>query len=392
MKALGLIVEYNPFHNGHKLHLEKSKEISKADLAIAVMSGNFLQRGEPAILDKFKRAEIALLNGVDLIIELPSFYSTQSAEIFAKGAVSILNDIGIDELIFGSESGDIGELEFMADLQLERKDELDEIINFEIKKGISYPNAFNIAVEKLTGKKDVLSPNNILGIEYIKAIKKIKSKIEYKTIKREKAGYYTGDLEDDIASASVIRKEILSGNIGNIKNVVSKKTYDYIVEEKELIADFKDYYEIIRYKIIDSKERLLEIQDMEEGFENRLYENAIKHKDFLEFYNAVISKRFTNSRLNRILNHILISLTKEITEDALESVPYIRVLAFNSNGQKFLNKIKKNENIELISDTKYIKKKLSERAYKYFDYELKTSYIYGLAKFYNERKVPIIMR
>lgn len=392
MKAVGLIVEYNPFHNGHKLHLEKAKDLVGADLSIAVMSGNYLQRGEPAIIDKFKRAELALLNGVDLIVELPSFYSSQSAEIFALGSVMILNQMDVGEIVFGSESGDIGDLNDLVKLQLDKKDELDKIIKENIKTGISYPNAFSIAIEQVSGKKDILSPNNILAIEYIKAGLKVNKEIKMNTIKREKSGYYTGDLNSDIASATMIRKEIIKNNIENIENVVSNETYNYILNEKENISDFKDFYNLIRYKILDSKENLNEIQDLENGFENRLYENAIKYDKFDDFYSNTLTKRFTQARLNRILTHILLDLKKSITEDVKKSNPYLRVLAFNKKGQKYLSKIKKKDGIELISDTRYIKKKLSERAYFYFNYELKASYIYGIPKGYRERKVPVILK
>ncbi|MGL5963958.1 MAG: nucleotidyltransferase family protein, partial [Fusobacteriaceae bacterium] len=174
MKAVGVVVEYNPFHNGHKYHLEKAKEATEADIVIAVMSGDFTQRGEVACIDRFKRAEMALLNGVDLIAELPIFYSSQSAEIFAKGAMNILSELGVDFVVFGSESGEIENIEKIA--ELEESDEFKSYLELYMKKGDSYPTSYSNALKDL-GFNQSIKSNDILGIEYVKSEKSLKKRI-----------------------------------------------------------------------------------------------------------------------------------------------------------------------------------------------------------------------
>ena len=235
MKAVGLIVEYNPFHNGHKYHIDKAREITGAEVVIAVMSGNFLQRGEPAIFNKWIRAESAIMNGVDLVVELPVLYSSQSAEIFAIGAVSILNSLKVSEIVFGAESENIEIIKNIAEAEKsdEKKAEIDEVIRKEMKLGQSYPNAFAKAIKEVFGYEEILTPNNILGLEYLRAINRIKSEIKPSAIKRNSAGFHSTDVTGEIASATAIRKKIFEGNFEEVFKTIPNSSENIIKQEIE---------------------------------------------------------------------------------------------------------------------------------------------------------------
>ncbi|OQY07148.1 MAG: hypothetical protein B6I28_05810, partial [Fusobacteriia bacterium 4572_132] len=306
MKAVGLIVEYNPFHNGHKYHLEKAKLKSKADITIAVMSSNFIQRGEPSFLDKWVRTEMAIENGIDIVVELPVFYSNQSAEIFSLGAVGILNKLKVESIVFGSETGKVELLEKVAKLQVEKKSELDERIQKSMGSGESYPNAMAKAVKEILNIENIFTPNNILGIEYVKAILKLESKIKPKTIKREKTDYHSQTIKGEIASATSIRNAIIKGEFEDIKKVVPIETYKILQREakKDNFVFWDNFYEILKYKIITEYDKLKNIQDMEIGFENRLYKAVLEADNFNDFFEKIMTKRYTRSRVKRILSHI----------------------------------------------------------------------------------------
>ncbi|MGL4898214.1 MAG: nucleotidyltransferase, partial [Cetobacterium sp.] len=334
-KSVGIVVEYNPFHNGHKYHCLKAKE--HGDIVVAVMSGDYVQRGEPAFIDRWTRAELALKNGVDIVVELPIFYSTQSAEIFARGAIGILNLMNIEKLVFGSETGDVKKLIERGDL--EEQEEFKVELKKQLKEGHSYPTAYSNTL-KILDKIDELDSNDILGVEYIKALKFWKSKIEPIAIKREKSGYYSEEIKDGIASATGIRKKIQSGE--EIKDVVPTTTYEILKEslEKNSFAKLQDFYPLIRHRILLEKEKLERIQDIEQGYENRIYEAAFSCKEFESFFEKIKSKRYTQGRVQRILIHILLGIEKEQIERVKEKIPYIRVLGFTKEGQNYLKKLK----------------------------------------------------
>jgi predicted nucleotidyltransferase len=372
MNATGLIVEYNPFHNGHLYHLKKVMEIDRDSVKIAVMSGDFVQRGEPAIIDKDIRAKIAIENGIDIVVELPVFYSCQSAEIFAMGAVGILNELRCKNLIFGSESNDIEKLKQFL--------ELDETAEFKIKikealnSGNSYPSAYNMALNM----EFKLESNDILGLEYIRAIKNLKSDIIPVTIKREKTFYYEDKIIDNFASGTKIRSLIKHKE--EIDKVVPEKGYNDL---KEIIKENKipylaDYYDLIRYQIINNYTKLKYIQDVEIGFENRLYEMALKYDKFSDFFSNIISKRIPIGRAQRILIHTLIDLTKKITDIVKNNVPYAKIIDYNKKGQAYLNFIKKFKNKKIISTYKNITKNFSEQEIEMIEFNRKANIIYKL--------------
>lgn len=396
MKSVGLVVEYNPFHNGHKYHADKAKELSGADVAIAVMSGNFLQRGEPAIFNKWIRTETALLNGIDIVVELPVLYSAQSAEIFATGAVSILNSLKVNEIVFGSENGNIDLLKEIvtAEKSEKKKAEMDELIKNEMKLGQSYPNAFSKAIKEILGYEEVLTPNNILGLEYLRALSRLKSDIKASTIKRNISEFYSDETTGEIASATAIRKKIFEGNFDEILKTVPLNCCEML--RKEIIdgkcAKIEDYYNILKYSVLSQPEKLKYIQDVEPGFDIRIYKGMLKSRNFEEFFEEIITKRYTISRVYRILSHILLDIDTETTDKAKKNMPpYCRILGINSKGREYIRKIKKELEIFLISNVKNIDEKLSKHGSIMFEFDTRADEIYKILNYYQERKMPIVV-
>lgn len=385
-KPVGIVVEYNPFHNGHRYHCLKAKEYG--DVVVAVMSGDFVQRGEPALIDRWSRAELALKNGVDIVVELPIFYSTQSAEIFAKGAVGILNSMKVKKIVFGSESGDTEKL--LKRAKLEEEEEFKQELKKQLKEGFSYPTSYSNTLKYLKQEEEIES-NDILGVEYIKALKFWKSKIEPIAIKREKSGYYSEGIEDGISSATGIRKKLQLGE--EIREVVPLTTYEILKEalKENKFAKLEDFYELIRYKILLEKDRLELIQDIEQGYENKIYEAALSSKNFQDFFEKIKSKRYTLGRIQRILIHILLGVKKEETKKVKEKIPYIRVLGFTKVGQEYLKELKEND-VEILTSLKNIQKNLDKESLKYLEHNEIASKIYSIINPYKERKIPIIIK
>lgn len=339
MKILGLIVEYNPFHQGHLLHINEAKKIVNPDITIAIMSGNFVQRGEPAISDKWTRSQIAINNGIDLVIELPFVYSVQSADYFARGAIDILNKIGVTDIVFGSETANI---ELFKDIAYAIKSN-SENYNLLIKKyldlGLRYPDACNKALSSLLNKT-ITMPNDLLGLSYVKEVINHDYKINLHCIKRTN-DFHSLKIEN-ISSASAIRNALK-----NKIDIVSQLC-DY-----ELYHEFyflEDFFSILRYKIlISSKEQLQKIHLVDEGIENLLKEKILLVNNMNEFITTLTSKRYTRSRIQRMLIHILMNNNKSIIKIAMD-IDYIRILKMNDSGQKYLNRIKKSCDYKLISN------------------------------------------
>jgi predicted nucleotidyltransferase len=360
VKAVGVIVEHNPFHNGHLYHLQQSKKQTKANVIIAVMSGYFLQRGEPALISKWNRTEMALKGGADIVIELPYAFSTQKAEIFAHGAVSILNNLFVDELCFGSEAGSIDSFQHTINF-LEKHDTLyNSKIKTFIKQGYSYPKAVSLAFQALNPSTNVLDlsqPNNILGFHYLKAIKNQKSPMKAKTIKRIHAHYHEKELTDgSIASATSIRKVLLENKtLHAINPFVPKSTYSilntYFNEHKQF-QHWEHYFSFLKYKLLTgTSKEFKEIYEIEEGIENRMIEAVKTADNFYNFMEKLKTKRYTWTRLQRMCTHILTNAKKEEMQMALETkkAPYLRLLGMSQNGQHYLNKVKKQIALPVIS-------------------------------------------
>ncbi|MDO5789394.1 MAG: nucleotidyltransferase [Fusobacterium sp.] len=386
MKATGIVVEYNPFHNGHKYHLQKTKELNPNNIIIAVMSGDFVQRGEPSIIDRWTKTKMALANGVDLVIELPVFYSSQSAEIFAKGAVGILEELKCESMVFGSESGKIDELKRISTLQ--ESEEFKIKLKERLKNGDSYPTAHSSTMKEILGESE-LNSNDILGLEYIKAIRYWKSSIIPMTLKREKVGYHDTNIVGDFASATKIREHLKKNE--EISSIVTQESFNTLKEYSNFTY-MENFYPFIRYELIKNSNNLSDIQDMEIGFENRLLENAIKSINYDEFFKSISNRRYTTGRVQRVLTHTLLALTTNITEEVKKSIPYVRVLGFNSKGREYLSYLKKFDNSKIITSYKKMNENFSPEVCSLIEFNERSSQIYRLINNYNDYKSPIIFK
>jgi predicted nucleotidyltransferase len=359
MKAVGVIVEYNPFHNGHAFHLQAAKEATQSDIVVAVMSGNFLQRGEPALVSKWYRTKMALLNGVDIVIELPYQFATQKAETFASGAISILDAIGCHALCFGSESGDISSFLQTIDFLDLHQQEYNENIKFNMKTGVSYPKAMALSFQAITTTKnlvDLAKPNNILGYHYIKALKQQKSSIEPVTIKRKNADYHDEHFATEtIASATSIRKALFATDKGKALidqyvPIYSNQLLNEYLSHYGTFHEWEAYWHYLQFRVIQSSpDDLREIYEVEEGLENRLITAALESTSFKEFMGKIKTKRYTWTRLQRVCVHILTNTTKKEMVMSTEKATYLRLLGMTKNGREYLNRFKSHFSLPLIS-------------------------------------------
>ena len=391
--VIGLIVEYNPFHNGHLHHIQEIDRLFEDNIKIAVMSGDYVQRGEPSLINKFEKTKIALLQGVDIVIELPAFYSTQSAEIFAKGSVNLLDKLSCNHIVFGSESNDLEKLKRIATISMTKEFELS--LRKFLAEGFSYPTAFSKALFD-----EKLGSNDILALEYLKAIKAINPKIEAYCIKREKTGYYD-DEKDNFASATHIRKILLDYNkkkedkLNKIKNLVPEFSYKILEENFGVFSCLSDFYDLIKYNIIKNHSNLKNIQDLEVGLENRLYKYSLENLKFEDFFNKVLTKRITISRLQRILLHSLFGLTETITERVKNKVSFVKILGFSTKGQEYLNYLKKSDNYserKILTSNRNLKEILNEEEIELFNFNELCSQIYRIKSSYINIGYPIIKK
>lgn len=391
--VIGLIVEYNPFHNGHLHHIQEIDRLFEDNIKIAVMSGDYVQRGEPSLINKFEKTKIALSQGVDIVIELPAFYSTQSAEIFAKGSINLLNKLSCSHIVFGSESNDLEKLKRIATIFMTKEFELS--LREFLAEGLSYPTAFSKALFD-----EKLGSNDILALEYLKAIKAINPKIEAYCIKREKTGYYD-DEKDNFASATHIRKILLDYNkkkedkLNKIKNLVPEFSYKILEENFGVFSCLSDFYDLIKYNIIKNHSNLKNIQDLEVGLENRLYKYSLENLKFEDFFNKVLTKRITISRLQRILLHSLFGLTETITERVKNKVSFVKILGFSTKGQEYLNYLKKSDNYserKILTSNRNLKEILNEEEIELFNFNELCSQIYRIKSSYINIGYPIIKK
>lgn len=359
MHKIGIICEYNPFHNGHLYQIKKIKETYKDSLIIVCLSSCFMQRGEASILNKWDKTRLAIESGVDLVLELPFAFATQYQDIFAKGALTILNHLKIDTLVFGSECNDIELLNNLASIQL-KDDGYNHLVKRYLDLGLNYPTSLSKALFDITGVK-LDKPNDLLALAYVKEIIKNNYDIEPFSIRRT-SDYHNSNLDSDIVSASTIRKLLKDGV--NVNNYLPYNIYDYLSE-----IDEDKYFALLKYQIINNIDCLDKFQTVDEGIENRIikYINMVNSKE--ELILKVKSKRYTYNKINRMFTHILTNFTKEDAKDL--EIEYLRVLGFNTRGKNYLNKIKKDIGIPIIN--KYI-----PNMYKSLDIEFKVSLIYSL--------------
>lgn len=351
MNIVGIIAEYNPMHNGHIYHIKKARELTNADYTIVIMSGSFTEQGNIATLDKFTRAKIAVECGADLVLELPTVYSTSSAENFAKGAVNILNSLGcVTHLAFGAETEDITNLKKIAEAKISYENEILEKKKQYLKDGITAANAEYLATMDFVAfdLKNILEePNNLLGVEYLKALIASHSQIKPVLIQRLKTNHRDDKIEENgvLASSTAIREALLN-NTEDISLSVPENTYIAIKKGKYKLN--KNLWELLRFSILKlGKEGLKNIQDVSEGLENKLYDELLNSSSYDEFIHNVKSKRFTLSRIKRICIYILLEITKE-KYARLSNTYYARVLKVRKNSSNLLSLISKNSSITYV--------------------------------------------
>ncbi len=379
MKIVGLIVEYNPFHNGHLYHIEESLRITGADKAIVVMSGDFVQRGAPAIMPKHLRTQMALDAGASVVIELPVRYATGSAEFFANGAVTILNKLGcVNYLCFGSECGDIDALSSIADILISEPEEYRTALQNYLKTGISYPLARQKSIEeylhaseikslssthaKITAdtkintacdssdvSSNVLSdPNNILGVEYLKSLKQQNSKMQPFTITRKTSHYHDTELKGTRSSASAIRSQI--NNLSEIKEQVPESCYQLMdtTYQKRFPIINNDFSLLLHSQLLrETKESLMKYEDMTTELANRIVNYRNQFISIEQFTQLLNSRNITHARLNRVLFHILLNIQKEYA--SAELVHYIHILGFRKQDVNLLTQIKQHSELPILT-------------------------------------------
>ncbi len=324
MQAVGIICEYNPFHKGHIHHIEETKKLFPGRTIVLVLNGYFLERGEVSILSKENKTLLALLYGVDLVVELPFIFGTQSADIFAEASIKILNYLGCSDIVFGSELNDITVLEKVVDIQ--SKEEYNLKVKKYLDEGLNYPTALAKALEI---DYQVFNPNDLLGISYLKAIKKLNLEMKAHTIKRT-SNYHDIEANDEVISAANIRKKIQ--NKEDISLFVPRRT-------SNLIEDIKldDLFMLIKYKILTDND-LSKYLTVDEGIHNRLKEKIMEANTLEEFIKLVKTKRYTYNKICRMLVHILVGVPKDINK--LANIDYLKILGFNKKGRAYLKELK----------------------------------------------------
>ena len=362
-KVLGIVAEYNPFHNGHLYHLEESKKITGSKYVVAVISGNFTQRGDTSIVDKWTKTKMALDNGCDLVIELPLIYSISSAENFAAGGVKILNSLKVvDYISFGAETSDVNVLDKIANILYEEPKEYKSLLTSQLNKGMSFPkarqNALMMYLNDIRDYAEALSaPNNILGIEYIKSLKKLKSKIVPFPIERYETGYNDLSYTSDIASASAIRNIVKNGGFQPLKSLIPETSFQLLSNQIKLgqnVNDLSVFEKQIIYNLrVMSINEIANLPDVSEGLEYALKKAANISNNLDDLIENIKSKRYTLTRIRRILLYSLLKLTKKDMEVSKKVNPYIRVLGFNNKGKYLLSEaIKQNPRLEVITSVK----------------------------------------
>lgn len=364
MKAVGVITEYNPLHSGHILHINMSKSMSAADVVVCVMSGDFVQRGEPAIIDKFSRARMALESGVDLVVELPVEYCLSSAEGFAEGAVTILNNLHIDSLCFGCEDADASSMSELADILLNETDDFKKCLTKHLNQGMSYAAARKEALSQYTGgkyDKFISKSNNILGIEYIKAVKKHNFDIKFLPVNREGADY-NDEVYSDFSnpSATSIRTAILNGRLEEI--ALPSQTREVISNSSAFPVFFDDFANLLYYKLEQelirtgyNKEEFVNIlsqyKDISTDMAGKIYNeytkncNASCYPSLSDFAQIIKTKQYALSRIKRALLRIVLDLSSDASPES-----FIRILGFSGKGREYLSYIKTmDENVPIIT-------------------------------------------
>lgn len=389
MKATGIIAEYNPFHNGHKYHIEQTRRLTGADFIIVVMSGNFTQRGTPAIIDKYSRARMAIENGADMVIELPACYACGSAEYFAEGAIALLDSLGIvDSICFGSECGDVSLLRPIAEVFAAEPHDYKETLKAELRNGATYPQARNHAlihcIPSFARNQDIInSPNNILGIEYIKSIINRRSNIEPFTIQRTGSDYHSYRFDDNHFSSSLALRQSLEmqHSLTLIEDQVPASVYRIMQEQYNRTYPIypKDLSGVLKYKLLLEQPRGYDsFVDVSKDLSDRISNHLYKSYDYEKLCDLLKTKNLTYARVSRLLCHILLNLKKEDLAEYRSNgcVFYARVLGFHDNGKGLMRELKMHSSIPLITRVSSGRELSSEIAQRQFEQDILVSHIY----------------
>ncbi len=358
MNVTAIICEYNPLHRGHLYHIETARKETNADFIIAIMSGNFVQRGTPAIMDKYARAEAALKSGVDLVLELPAMYATASAEYFALGGVSLANTLNcVTHLSFGSECGNADQLMEAARLLTNEPEEMKLPLKEALKEGLSYPAARTYAVKVSHPELAAVleEPNNILGVEYCKSLLKLKSNIKPHTLKRQGQDYHSKETSDGFASATGIRKLLGNSDADTVlQSQLAPAAYELLkdkLDKKPLTED--DFSMLLRYKLItETKAHLTEYFGVTKELSNRIYRHLNDFESFSSFAELLKTKNITRTAINRALLHILLDIKNEDVQAVTKRgcVDYIRVLGFRKEAAGLMKEFSDIPEIPLITN------------------------------------------
>lgn len=411
MSVVGIVAEYNPLHEGHAYHIKKSLEETGADTAVCVLSSEFVQRGEPALIGKRARARMALMNGIDLVIELPAVFSCGSAEYFASAAVKLLDSLGtVDFISFGSEAGNLEKLMKAADLLAYETPDFKKALKDSLSRGLSFPQARQEALRNCLDDdafKSVSSPNNILGIEYLKALKRLNSGIKPVTVGRMGRGYRDESLDKTFSSATAIRnhirsaiakplsdKSMLHADTGfDIPTGLVDTLYPNMPEScvRILETEFKtgrgpvfpeNFGAILFHRLRTANDReLMALPYMEEGLQNRLRQASLSEDSLDGLVSFVTTSRYPSSRINRILCALLLGITGSFLDELKDNgyVRYIRILGFSEKGKKLLAASRKKSALPILMKPAYYRKLEDPLARKLFEQEIRTTDVYGLA-------------
>ena len=398
MKICGIIAEYNPFHNGHKYQIEELKKKTNCDAVVAIMSGNFLQRGIPASFDKFSRAKMAIQNGVDVIIELPTIYATSSSEYFALGGVGLLNSLNcIDDICFGAMTEDITVLSSLAKIYFEEPEDYKKELQKFLNKGLSFPkarceatceylkhnkNSFDYSKEQV--EEILLDPNNILAVEYLKSLQYYNSSINPICIKRNGESYNSLAMKEDlgICSSTAIREQLSKDNIASIKSFVPENVYkeiynNYIIGKSQI--ELENYEKEILFELRKkSLKEISKLADVSEGLENLITKTISTSFTLNDLIENLKTKRYTRTRIQRILIHSLLNITQEQLQKYKYNPQYARVLAVSKNGKKVLAELNNKSSIPVITNVSKFMKNATEEQKEMLEQDILTTNIYTL--------------
>lgn len=385
MKTIGIIAEFNPFHNGHKYLIEKAKQVTKADNVVVVMSGNYVQRGEPAIIDKYTRTKAALLNGADLVLELPVIYSTGSAELFARAAVKMLDKLGcIDYLCFGCETDNIKNIPTLAQILLKEPDEYKTALKASLKNGDSFPKArMNAVIEycrsinslnELEVFNIMTKPNNILAIEYIKALKHFNSSIKPVAIKRVGSDYNNEFINNEFSSATAIRLAMQNKKGDKIKKCVPDISYNDLINTEQL---FMSDFDMIYAHVLSTTNKFSKYYGISDELSNRIKNNKYSFTSIENFIETIKTKNITHSSISRCILRSMLNIKKEYVEECIANDYFMvgRILGFNKS-TNLLNRIKSYGDIELISKLSVFYKNCDDASRKLMNLSIKSDDLY----------------